>query len=395
MKAMRLTIACLPLLLGTSSYACGGASGTGFGDGGGGGFGGDSGPSSDGNSTILGDATNHFGDGGVSLGDSGGGSTDGSNGGDVIVTTVTTVYAHTDTALYTLDPSTNAVTLVGSFAGMGDSAYNEITDLAVNAENEVYVNTETQVFKAAVPSSPGPVNLTPVATLATAKDQYFYALAFAPAGVLGSGETLVGGDNVGNLYAIDLTTTPATLKNLGNFGGVPGSTTGEIFALSGDLVFYTDATAGATGLATIRQCTAVSAGSKSSSQTCTKTNDYLAGIDMTALATAYTSGTPATSLLSGIYGGSSTSIGSGTSYGEIFGLGAWEGNVYGFTREYTDPTTKAAVSPKLVSISTSTGAGSVISSSFPFTTDGWSGAGVTTKVTVTVPKPPPAPPQPK
>jgi hypothetical protein len=385
MKAVKFGFASLPLILlpfvsGAMSYACGGAGGTGFGDGGGTGPGGDGSSSNDGGVT-LGDSS-HNGDA-ISLGDSGGSTMDSS--GDVIITSVTTVYATTDTALYSLDPKSNAVTLVGNFAGMGDSEYNSITDCAVNAEGQVYVNTESQVFTAALPTSGTVVNLTSVATIATAKDQYFYALAFAPKGFLGTGETLIGGDNIGNLYSID-TSGGGTLKNLGNFGGVPGSTSGEIFALSGDMVFYTDS-GKATGLATIRQC---EAGGK----TCTKTNDYLAGIDMTALQTAYTSGTPAPSLLGGIYGGSSTSIGAGTNYGEIFGLGAWEGNVYGFTNAYTNPTTMAAVPPQLVSISTSTGAGTVIPASFPFTTDGWSGAGVTTTVTITVPPPPPPPPQP-
>jgi hypothetical protein len=377
MRVVKYGLAGLPLWIAMAINACGGGGGTGFGsDGGSGSDGASGGPDSGGH---PGDSSMPIGDTGVHLGGDGSGGHDGTTGDEVIVTTSTTVYANTDTELYSLDPKTNLVTLIGPFAGMGDGSYNAITDCAVNAEGDVYVNTETEVFKAAVPTSAGAVNLTSVATIATAKGQYFYALAFAPKDFLGSGETLIGGDNTGELYSID--PTSGALKNLGNFGGVPGSSSGDIFALSGDMVFYTDGKGMATGLATIRSC---AAGGK----TCTSTNDYLAGIDMTALSTAYTSGTPAASLLAGIYGGSSTSVGPGTGFGDIYGLGAWEGTVFGFTRAGKTAT------PDLISIDTTSGAGKLISSSFGFTSGGWSGAGVTTTTTITVPNPPPPPPQP-
>jgi hypothetical protein len=387
MRFVKFVLAGLPLLFASTaipSAGCGGANNTGFGDSGGGGGSGGGGDSSltDSGGQHHGDSS--YGEGGLMLGD-GSGSKDGTSSGDVIVTTTTTVYANTDTALYSLDPKTNAVTLIGTFAGMGGDGGDgaTVTDCAVDAEGDVYVNTESAVFKAVLPATSGTVNLSPVATITTGKDQYFYALAFAPKGFLGSGETLIGGDNIGSLYAIN--TTSGTLINLGNFGGVPGSTSGEIFALSGDMVFYTDSTGKATGLATIREC---EAGGKD----CTKTNDYLAGIDMSALQTAYTSMTPAPSLLGGIYGGSSTAVGSGTNYGEIFGLGAWEGNVYGFSNAYKG--TSASIPPYLLNISTTTGAATIIPETFPFTSDGWAGAGVTTTVKITIPPPPPPPPQP-
>jgi hypothetical protein len=90
--------------------------------------------------------------------------------------------------------------------------------------------------------------------------------------------------------------------------------------------------------------------------------------------------------LGGVYGGSNSSMGSGIGYGELFGLGAWEGDVYGFGRHQTTN----SIPPQLVSISTSNGAGALVSNSFNFT-NGWSGAGVTTKVTINLPLPPPPP----
>lgn len=110
-------------------------------------------------------------------------------------------------------------------------------------------------------------------------------------------------------------------------------------------------------------------------------NDYLVAVDMTALANAYKSSTPATSLLKGIYGGSSNADGPGTGYGDLFGLGAWEGSVFAFARKTNTNTT-----PLLLSIDTTTGHGNVVPSNVNFT-NGWSGAGVTTSATITVPTP--------
>ena len=307
-------------------------------------------------------------------GEAGGGGAPDPDGGGGTTATSTTVYANTDDSLYSMDPATKKVSLIGKFAGMGGGTDDlNVTDVAVDANGDVYVNTATVVYKAALPAGgTGTVMLTKVATIAGQAKQKFFALGFAPAGVLGAGETLVGGDGNGELWSID-TTTGATI-DLGGFG--PDKT--RIFALSGDVVFYTDSSGKPTGLATIRSC-------QTGGTSCTSTDDYLAGIDMTALATAFTSKTPAASLLSGIYGGSTASKGTGITYGDLFGLGAWEGEVFGFQRGNS-----SGKSPSLISIDTMTGVGKVIDSSFTFS-NGWSGAGVTTKVTITVPPPPAGP----
>ncbi|MFO0669500.1 MAG: hypothetical protein U0235_07730 [Polyangiaceae bacterium] len=297
--------------------------------------------------------------------------TTGKDGGPPTTTTTTSIiYANTDDSLYELDPTNDNLTLIGTF----DGANGNVTDCAVNADGDVYVNTSDTIYKASLPASgKGKVTLDKVATIAKdTTNQRFYALAFAPAGVLGAGEGLVGGDGDGKLWSID--PQSGATKSLGSFGR-DGST--ATFALSGDLVFYVDANQKPTGLATIRSC---------KGSTCTTTNDYLAGIDMTALAAAFTSGKPATSLLSGIYGGSSSGKGAGVGAGELFGLGAWEGKVYGFQRA------SAAVSgePELLSVDTKTGRGKTLPKSFSFT-NGWSGACVSTKVSVTVAPPPEVP----
>lgn len=373
----------LGLALVASALACSGSpTNSGFSGGSsGGGSGGSN--SSGGGSNSSGGSNGSSGSGSGSFGSSGSSSGSPSDaGGDAIVTVKTTIYANTDDTLYSVDPMSNAVTEIGPIAGAdGDSGPGTMTDCAVDANGDVYLNSESAVYKATLPASPpGTVNLTPVATLGSGT--YFYALAFAPAGALDpNNETLVGGDSKGNLYAIDTTgaTAPFSLGSFGNDASNACGTAPCVFELSGDVVFYNDSMGNPTGLATIRSCE-----SGKSSSTCSA--DWLAGVDMTALKTAYTSKTAAASLLAGIYGGSGANLGPGTGYHDVFGLGAWNTEVFGFTRH-----TSSQTSPMLININTTSGAGTVVTSNFSFT-NGWSGAGVTTKVTITVPPPPPPPP---
>jgi hypothetical protein len=371
----------LAAVLGASAQACSAASNPGFGepDGGNNPSSGNSGSGSSGSASSSGSSSGGSSSGGL-VGD-GGSIVD--EGGDGSITVTNTVYAHTDDTLYSVDPSTKAVTMIGLFVGTSDSSTDSaVTDLAVDANGDVYVNTESVVYQAALPSGgTGSVQLTKKATIqGTAK---FYALAFAPVGALDpSNEVLVGGDSNGSLWSIN-TSTGATI-NLGNFG-TDTSISGNTFELSGDVVFYLDPTNQApTGLATIRSCPAGGSGSKCK-------GDYLASVNMLALKTAYTSGTAATSLLGGIYGGSASGPGNGTGFADVFGLGAWNSTVFGFTRHIG---TTPVVAPQLITIDTTptSGVGTMVSNNFSFT-NGWSGAGVTTKVTISVPPPPPPPAQ--
>lgn len=327
--------------------------------------------------------------------------------GSTVVTTKTTIYAHTDTELYSMDAMMHNITDLGTFTGMSGSYYDStITDLAVDAAGELYVNTEQVIYKAALPATPGPgakIQLTPfLNTAPTLADGgtlavKFYGLAFAPAGAVGvstipSGETLVGGDSTGELWVFPPT---GAAIDVGNFGLDPDNAM-NFLSLSGDLVFYENAMNQATGLATIRSCNKGTTGKV----TCTTTNDFLAGINMANLkANATTPSSTPASLLGGIYGGSMTADGPGTGKAEIFGLGAWGTDVYGFSRCYHCYDGGANTPPALLQISTtgaSAGTATVVQGSFPFT-NGWSGAGVTTKVTITVTPPPPTmnPPPPK
>jgi hypothetical protein len=381
----------LTALLGASMQACSGnsneqgfaSSGSGSGGGSSSGSGGGSGSgSSSGSSGSSGSGSSSGSSGSSGSGSSSGnlagdGGTVGSDAGDGSVTITNTVYAHTDDTLFKIDPTTKSPTLIGTFVGTSDSSTDSaITDLAVDSNDDVYVNTESVVYKAALPAGgTGSVQLSKLTTIQSTSK--FYALAFAPAGALdANNETLVGGDSTGSLYSIN--TGTGAIVNLGNFGA-DKSIAGNTFELSGDIVFYEDASGKPTGLATIRSCPPGGSGSKCK-------GDYLAGVDMTALKNAYTSGTAATSLLAGIYGGSTAGPGNGTGFADVFGLAAWNSTVFGFSRHTT------GASPSLITIDTTSGAGTLVTNSFTFT-NGWSGAGVTTKVTISLPPPPPPPAQ--
>ena len=178
-------------------------------------------------------------------------------------------------------------TLIGDFVfpGVADAsgAQYTVTDIAVNAAGDIYINTETEVYQAVLPTGgTGTVTLTngvAISAAAGSNGAYFYALAFTPPGALGPGspEYLIGGDGSGNLWSINPATGASV--NLGNFGNDP-TASGNFMALSGDIVFYqvTDSDGGTSyqGLATIRSCTP-NATNPSYSPTCGKTNDYLAG----------------------------------------------------------------------------------------------------------------------
>ncbi len=270
----------------------------------------------------------------------------GTDGGDAPAV----IYAHSDTELYTLDPNSQSVTDIGPFS-LG-SQTPVITDLAVDGLGNVWVNSESAIYRAAVPTSPGPVDLTLVANISLQTSQKFYALGFAPANVLDANETLVAGDNNGALFAI---ATNGSTTELGTFGT---DAKGNAYELSGDIVFYVQ-NGNARGLATIRSCP---------NGSCSTTNDMLAEVDVAAMTSAYQSKSPG-KLLKQVLGG-------GTGYGKLFGVGAWNSSVYAFSR---GSTTSPA---KLIEIGAS-GTGSVLQQ-FSQITAGWSGAGVTTKAPVTV-----------
>ena len=294
---------------------------------------------------------------------------------------ITYVYAHTDTDLYSLNPATDAVTKIGPFTGGATS----ITDLAINGDNQMFVNSATEVYTATLPAGgTGPVALALKSTLPAGSK--FYALAFVPKGVLSADEALIAGDDQGDLYYIDSSSASPVPQKLGSFGnwqsGDPNpstkSTTKDTWALSGDLLFYMDGTT-PRGIATVRTCfTSTSTGKTK----CYSDNDVVVEVDMAALKANFDSKGSTTSLRKRLLGGAA-----GT--GRLFGLGAWGDKIYAFSRHSSGSATTGspALPPELVIID-GTGAGTVAkqfgTAASPDFSNGWSGAGVTTKAKVSV-----------
>jgi len=291
----------------------------------------------------------HADDGGLALD----GASDGAS-----VSGTSVIYATTDTELWSMDPSTKIVTKVGSF-DFGSASPENVTDVAVDGSGAVWINSTSHVYLATLPTTgPGPVALALKLTLPGSSK--FYALGFAPAGVLESGEGLVAGDSLGDLYYIPASSPTPTLQKLGGFGpcasGDPSPCkSGDVWELSGDVVFYS-LDGKPRGLATLRAC---------SKGACQNTNDVVAEVDMVALATK----SPVANLRKQI-------LGKGSGYSRLFGVGAWDDKIYGFS--FADKTASA----QLVSID-STGAGSSLQT-FDSLAAGWTGAGVSTKAKISV-----------
>jgi hypothetical protein len=215
--------------------------------------------------------------------DSGGGG-GGGGGGDAVY-----VYAHTASTLYRVDPDTLAVTQVAPF-GWGSVGSDQMTDLAIDKTGQMIGVSFTRVYRV----DPATAQTT---LLSSSLSGTFNGLSFVPASMVGQtgDDVLVGTRNAdGKVFRIDPMTGGAT--EVGNMGA---------FQSSGDLV----AVAGAT-LQTVT-------GSGS---------DRLARLAPQTFA--------------------ATPIGSGTGYGEIWGVAYWKDKVYGFTNNghflLIDPTTGVA-----------------------------------------------------
>ena len=126
--------------------ACGGSNNPGFALGDGGTSGSGSGSSGGGSGSGSGGTSSSGGSFGAS---SSGSSSGGSNGPPLI-------YAHTDTELYSMDPTSHQITDIGPFSD-GTGSPPTITDLAVDGNDNIWVNSETAIYKGrCLPPVPAP-----------------------------------------------------------------------------------------------------------------------------------------------------------------------------------------------------------------------------------------------
>ena len=259
----------------------------------------------------------------------GGGSGGGTGGGGGAVESA--VYADTDTDLYKLDPYTFQLTTLGAFdcIGSGPGQSSSMTDIAVNAQGELWAVSAASIYRIEVQ--------TPVAhcaqeiPLQNPSGVRFYALTFAPVGVLDPAkEMLVAGNSAGELWSID---DGGNLALHGNFGNVPADdgngnsynaqNVGKPWELSGDIVFLANGDS-PIGFATVRDCP-----NPPSTSGCSST-DTLIQIDMAALQNA--TNTSVTLAVRGqIVQASGCSNPGAGNFGRMYGIAAWNDKIYGFS----------------------------------------------------------------
>ncbi len=157
----------------------------------------------------------------------------------------TFVYLHDATTLYALDP--NKPTGTPKVLGMFDCISSEgpetsMTDFAVSHDGQMWGISSKVAHRLVVKD--GMVHCVTSTPLTSAKSVAFYALTFAPVGVLDPNkEVLIAGNTAGELWAID---ENGKLTPHGSFGvvpptdglGHPYNNAGTAWPLSGDHVFH-------------------------------------------------------------------------------------------------------------------------------------------------------------
>jgi hypothetical protein len=200
-----------------------------------------------------------------------------------------TVYAHSDHVLYHIDLVMKQLVEIGPFnapqvpTSNGMMAEDVITDLAVDIDDQIWVISKTNLYKAS--STDGHVTLVgPV----TACGTYAVALTFTHDG------TLYAGDYMGAFCKIDISQTPPRV--------IPVAQLGQGLALAGDLVAVEDGTVFGTAYRT-----------SDAANTGTQANNLLVKID------------PST--------GSVTQVMGMTGFPKLFGIAFSQGQVFGFTHD--------------------------------------------------------------
>jgi hypothetical protein len=299
-------------------------------------------------------------------GGSGGGLGGFGNQGGSAATPV--IYAHTDTQLFGLEPGGEIeLSAIGTFNCVAQQAGQDaaMTDLAVGADESLWGISHNYVWPLEGASCGAPIALD------NPDGVRFYALTFAPAGVLHpTDEVLIAGNTAGELWSID---GAGVLTQRGNFGIVPSTdgnghvyaNPGKAWELSGDIVFVEGDDA-PIGFATVRDCP--------NPPETTGCNSYntLIEIDVPKIASAST-GPVIKSVRGLIVKGEDCDDASTGDYGNMYGIAAWGSSVYGFSR-----------SGNIVEIDTNDGSACLVQA---FQDLKFAGAGLTTLAEV-IPPPP-------
>ncbi len=230
------------------------------------------------------------------------------------------VFAHAGTTLYTIDTTTLVQTRVGDFTNLGAQS---MLDIAVDRDGRMIGVTRDKIFEVEEATAAA----TFLADFGAVRG--FSSLSFVPAEAANPDgpEVLIAANDAGAVYRIDIAGAAATAVLVGSYGMQGATAIGS----SGDIV----SVRGFGTVATVNVGTGP---------------DFLARLD------------PAN-------GWRATIIGTGTGFDNVFGLGFWEGKVYGFVDDGFE-----AGTGKFVDINPVTGTATLVRSG-PVR---WFGAGVTT-----------------
>ena len=188
---------------------------------------------------------------------------------------VTSVYAHTATALFRVDPETLAISKVGNF--VWSNGTDEMTDLAIDQTGDMIGISYNSVYRV----NPQTAQASRLNNRLTGS---FNGLTFVPAALLNStgADILVASRNSdGNIFRVDAATGTTTV--IGRMGGSVTSS-GDIVAVAGLGVFLTADNGGSA--------------------------DVLQKLTPPALV--------------------ATSVGSTTGFADLWGLGFWKNKIFGF-----------------------------------------------------------------
>ena len=265
----------------------------------------------------------------------------------------TLLYAHDNTTLYQLDPQNlqAPVVKIGDFDCIGGSGQpTSMTDVAVDKGGNLYAVSQVAAYPLQINGS----SVHCAATWKLPSANVFYGLTFAPENTVNAAETLVAADSGGIIWSID---SQGNTAKLGTFGK---DSSNQTYELSGDIVFLAN-NGTPVGFATVRACP---------NGNCPAA-DTLVEIDMTKLKPNNT--TSVVKSVRGVLhqGASCSNKTQPPSYGKMYGIAAFEDQVYGFSHD-TGIVAIDNVDASVCLVSVPSGVS-------------WSGAGVTTVAPVIAP----------
>jgi hypothetical protein len=281
-----------------------------------------------------------------------------------------TIYAHTDTTLYALDPTVRPIVLnrVGDFDCIGrDPGATAMVDLAVDKQGNLTAITAHRFYRLTIDDT-AVVKCDQGVALQGAG--IFYALAYVPENILARTEMLIAASTAGELWAIDEQGAQTPVGTLGvvpaddgRGHAYPSVNVGKTWELSGDL-FIASNHGSPIGFATVRDCPF-----PPDTDGCSLT-DTLVELDVARL--RLNSFDPVLKRVAGqTVPSKNCPLDGDRGFGSFFGIAAYQDKIYGFSRQGA-----------IVAMDSTTGAGCLLQEE---SYRHFSGAAATTSIQVVAP----------